>query len=88
MHLVCHKTNRHDPRSKRNRPKSEHSECQRSWGSGAVFAPTSLPFPPARVLGGGALKKCLGSKEHPDWFKIDLIAAEIITDQKYKRTKN
>ena len=54
--------------------------------SGAVLAPL-LP-PPARVLEGGALKKCLGSKEHPDWLKIDLIAAEIITDQKYKRTKN
>ena len=30
----------------------------------------------------------LGSKEHPDWLKIDLNAAEIITVQDYKGSKN
>ena len=33
-------------------------------------------------------KKLLGSKEHPDWYKRDLNAAEIITVQDYKCTKN
>ena len=34
-------------------------------------------------VGGGS-----GSKDHLDWLKIDLNAAEIITVQDYKRTKN
>ena len=32
--------------------------------------------------------KFLGSKEHLDWLKIDLNAAEIFIIQYYKRTKN
>ena len=33
------------------------------------------------------LKKCLGSKEHQDWLKIDLNAAKTIPVQNYKRPK-
>lgn len=50
------------------------------------------------VGGSGGLSKCLwersplrkllGSKEHRDWFKIDLNAVKIITDQNYKAQKN
>ena len=41
------------------------------------------------VLGGQSLlRKFLGSEEHPDWLKIVLNVAEIITVQDYKRTKN
>ena len=38
--------------------------------------------------GQSPLSKVLGSKKHLDWLKIDLNAAEIITVQDYKRTKN
>ena len=38
--------------------------------------------------GRSPLRKYLGSKQHLDWLKIDLNAAEIITVQDYKRTKN
>ena len=37
------------------------------------------PSPSVSVL--GTLRRILGSKEHPDWLKIDLNAAEIITVQ-------
>ena len=37
--------------------------------------------------GRSALRKFLRSKEHLDWLKIDLNAAEIITVQDYKHTK-
>ena len=43
-------------------------------------------------VSGGACSpsagKFLGSKEHLDWLKIDLNAAEISTVQDYKHTKN
>ena len=39
-------------------------------------------------MGQSPLRKILGSKEHLGWLKIDLNAAEIITAQYYKRTKN
>ena len=49
----------------------------------------------ARVSGAGwsevccdFLKKSLGSKEHLDCLKIDLNAAQIITVEGQKRTKN
>ena len=35
----------------------------------------------------GPLRKFLGFKEHLNWLKIDLNAAEIITIQDYKCTK-
>ena len=35
--------------------------------------------------GRSALRKFLRSKEHLDWLKIDLNAAEIITVQDYKQ---
>ena len=38
--------------------------------------------------GQSSLRKFEGSKEHLDWLKIDLNAAEIITVQDYKRTNN
>ena len=34
------------------------------------------------------LKKLLGTKEHLDWFKADLSAADIRNAQNYTRTKN
>ena len=36
----------------------------------------------------GAPKKTFRLKEHLDWFKKDLNAAEIITIQDYKHTQN
>ena len=38
------------------------------------------------ILGAETTKKILGSKEHPDWLKIDLNAAKLITVQEYKHT--
>ena len=37
--------------------------------------------------GQSPLQKCLGSKEHLDWLKIDLNAVEIRTAQDYICTK-
>ena len=37
--------------------------------------------------GQSTLRKFLGSKEHIDWLKIDLNAAELITVQNYKYKK-
>ena len=70
--------NRYDPRSKHNQQKKELSDRQRSWGVwGDALSPSV-----------GALKrKFLDSREHLDWLKIDLNAAEIIIAQYYKRTK-
>ena len=36
----------------------------------------------------GPVRKFLGSKEHLNWLKIDLNAAEIITIQDYKHAQN
>ena len=36
----------------------------------------------------GPLRKYLDSKEHLNWLKIDLNAAEIITIQDYKHAQN
>ena len=45
--------------------------------------------PSAGVSGGRSpLRNFLGSKEHQDWLKINLNAAEIITVQDYKCTKH
>ena len=44
--------------------------------------------PSAGDLGGGALRKFLGPKEHLDWLKIDLNAVRIMTVQDYICTKN
>ena len=38
--------------------------------------------------GWSPLRKLLGSKEHPDWLKIDLKMVEIRTVQDYICTKN
>ena len=54
-----------------------------AWGSGGCSEPLS-----------GVLKSIfiersiLGFKEHLDWLKIDLNAAEVITAQDNKRKKN
>ena len=46
-------------------------------------------IPLVEVLGGrSTLRKFTGFKEHLDWFKTDLNAAEIIIVQDYKLTKN
>ena len=42
-----------------------------------------LPSRHLRLL-KSLLRKCLGSKEHPDWLKIDFNVAKIITVQNYK----
>ena len=69
----------HDARSKHNLQKSKHIVNVKGAGlfGGVVRASVG-------VLG----VKCLGSKEHLDWCKIDLNVAEIITVQDYKWTKN
>ena len=61
---------RHDPRNKHQR-KSKRSKRQQSWGT---------------LLGERKRNKFSGTKEHLDWFKIDLNAAKTIIN--YKRTKN
>ena len=45
-------------------------------GAGAVETPV------------GPLRKFLGSKEHLNWLKIDLNAAEVISIQDYKLAQN
>ena len=55
--------------------KASGESANRAGGSGGDLSPS------AGVL-------FLGSKEHLDWLKIDLNAAEIITVQDYKCTKN
>ena len=35
--------------------------------------------------GQSTLRKCLGSRDHLDWLKIDFNAAEIITVQDYNK---
>ena len=67
----------HDPRSEYNQQKSECSERQRNWG---VWGCSETPV--------GPLRKFLGSKEHLNWLKIDLNAAEIITIQDNKQAQN
>ena len=73
--------NRHDPRSECNWWKSERRERQRSWVVWGVLRPNQ------GFSGQSTLRKFLGSKEHIDWLKIDLNAAELITVQNYKYKK-
>ena len=63
------------------RPKREAQ-----WALMELESLGSALSPSAGVL--GTLRKFLGSKEHLDWLKIDLNAAEMITVQDYKCTKN
>ena len=61
-----------------------------AWGSGGGLSPPR-PLPPSTSEGlweHSPLSKCFGSKWHPDWLKIGLNVAEIITVQNYKCTKN
>ena len=67
----------HDSRSEYNQQKSECSEGQWSWWIWGCFETPS-----------GPLRKFLGSKDHLNWLKIDLNAAEIITIQDYKHAQN
>ena len=69
---------RQDPMNEHNQWKSEHSECQRSWGSGGV-----LRLQPG-VRGQSTFRKFSGSKEHLDWLKRNLNVDEIITVHEYK----
>ena len=43
--------------------------------------------PSGGFRGWNTLTKFLDSKEHLDWFKIDLNAAEVITVQGYRHKK-
>ena len=65
------------PRSEYNWQKSECREHQRSWGLWGCSETPEVP-----------LRKLLGSKEHLNWLKIDLYAAEIIAIQDYKHAQN
>ena len=65
------------PRGEYNQQKSECSEHQWSWG---VWGCSETPT--------GPLRKFLGFKEHLNWLKIYLNAAEIITIQDYKHAQN
>ena len=51
--------------------------------AGGLSEPLSGDF-----SGQSPLRKFFGPKEHLDWLKIDLNAAEIISLQYYKHTKN
>ena len=51
----------------------------RAGGPGGCYEPQSNGF-----RGQSPLRKFWGPKEHLDWLKIDLNAAEIITVQNYK----
>ena len=53
---------------------SEHQWILRVWGC------SETPV--------GSLRKFLGSKEHLNWLKIDLNAAEVISIQDYKHAQN
>ena len=57
-----------------------------SVNGAGVSGVCSEPF--SRVFKGWSLLKKFGSKEHLDWLKIDLNAAEIITVQDYQCAKN
>ena len=74
---------RHDLRSECNRWKSERSKHQWSWEGLEVFGEPSWDF-----RGWSTVRKFSGSKEHLDWVKTDLNAAEIITTQDYKHKKS
>ena len=67
----------HNPRSEYNLQKSECGKRQWSWG---VWVCSETP--------AGPLRKCLRSKEHLNWLKVDLNAAEIITIQDYEHAQN
>ena len=67
----------HDPRSECNWQKSECSEHQQSWGA---WECSKTPK--------GPLRKFLDSKEHVNWLKIDLNAAEIITIRDCKHAQS
>ena len=75
----------HDPRSGYNLQRSKRSKRQRSWGSGGleVFWDPGKNFSEQSTL-----TNFWGSKEHLDWFKMDLKVDEIITAQGYKHKKN
>ena len=67
----------HDPRSEYNQQKSECSERQWNLGDWGYFETPA-----------GPLRKFLGFKEHQNWLKINLNAAEIITVQDYAQAQN
>ena len=71
---------RYNPRSKHNQWKGEHQQSRR-----ILRCSKSLS---GNFRGQDPLRKVLGSKEHLDWLKLDLNAAQITTVEDYKRTKN
>ena len=62
--------------------KTSVESFNRVGGSGGHSESLSKDF-----RGKSPLRKCLGSKEHLDWLKIDLNVAKIITVQDNKCTK-
>ena len=75
--------NKHDARSKHNSRNTNKASGNRARGSRGHCEPFSSGFREQSPL-----RKSLGYKEDLDWLKIDLTAADIITVQDYKRTKN
>ena len=55
--------------------KASVGNVNRACGSGDTLSPEPL-------------RKILGSKEHLDWLKVDLIVAEVSTVQDSKCSKN
>ena len=69
----------HNPRSEYNGRKLSVASINGA-GGGGVWGCSETPVRP--------LRKFLGSKDHLNWLKIYLNAAEIITIQNYKHTQN
>ena len=63
--------------------KASVARVNRAGRSGGHSGPLSRGF-----RGKSPLRKFLGSKEHLDWLKIDLNAAEIRTVKGYIHIKN
>ena len=61
--------------------KERVASVNRAGVSGAILRPQLGVF----FGGGSSVRKCLGSKEHLDWRKIDFNAVEIITVQDYSK---
>ena len=67
---------RHGHRSEYNQWNTDCSKHQQNWGVWECSKSASR--------GPSTLRNFLGSKEHVDWFKIDLNPTEIITIEDYK----
>ena len=65
--------------------KASVASAKRAGRSGCSLSPSSDSL---RGWSPHSLRKCFDSKKYPDWLRIDLNAAKIITVQNYKRTKN